>query len=71
MWWRLKRSEYEREKGEGNKPAMKAIAASGEVPGLLAYDGDTAIAWCSVAPREQFPVLQRSRTLKPVDHTPV
>jgi GNAT superfamily N-acetyltransferase len=71
MWWRIKRSEFERQKGEGNKQAMKTIVESGEVPGLLAYDGDTAIAWCSVAPREHFPVLQRSRTLKPVDDTPV
>jgi GNAT superfamily N-acetyltransferase len=71
MWWRIKRSEYEQQKGEGNRQAMKAIVESGEVPGLLAYEGNTAVAWCSVAPREQFPVLQRSRTLKPVDDKPV
>ena len=71
MWWRIKRSKYEQQKGEGNRQAMKAIVESGEVPGLLAYEGNIAIAWCSVAPREQFPVLQRSRTLKPVDDTPV
>jgi GNAT superfamily N-acetyltransferase len=71
MWWRIKRSEFEQQKGEGNRQAMKAIVESGEVPGLLAYEGDTAVAWCSVAPREQFPVLQRSRVLKPVDDRPV
>ncbi len=71
MWWRLKRSEFERQQGEGNRQAMKAIVDSGEVPGLLAYAGDRAVAWCSVAPREQFPVLQRSWVLKPVDDIPV
>ena len=71
MWWRIKRSEFEQQKGEGNRQAMKAIVESGEVPGLLAYEGDTAVAWCSVAPREQFPVLQRSRVLKRIDDTPV
>ena len=50
---------------------MKAIVESGQVPGLLAYSSGEPIAWCSVAPREHFPVLQRSRTLKPVDDTPV
>jgi hypothetical protein len=25
MWWRVKRSEFERQKGEGNRQAMKAI----------------------------------------------
>jgi GNAT superfamily N-acetyltransferase len=29
------------------------------------------IAWCSIAPREDFPVLDRSRTLKRVDDQPV
>jgi GNAT superfamily N-acetyltransferase len=71
MWWRLKRAEFERQQGEGNRLAMKAIVESGEVPGLLAYDGGRAVAWCSVAPRQCFPVLQRSWVLKPIDDTPV
>jgi GNAT superfamily N-acetyltransferase len=70
MWWRLKRTEFERQQGEGNKSAMRAIVESGEVPGLLAYLQERPVAWCSVAPREQFPVLQRSRVLKPVDDLP-
>jgi len=41
------------------------------VPGILAYIGDKAVAWCSVAPRENFPVLGRSRILKPIDEIPV
>jgi len=71
MWWRLTRAEYERQKGEGNKQAMQAIIASGEVPGLLAYAGEKPVAWCSVAPREGFPSLERSRVLKRVDDQPV
>jgi len=71
MWWRLKRSEFERQKGEGNRKAMKRIVESGEVPGILAYTGDRPIAWCSVAPRETYPVLERSRILKRVDDEPV
>jgi len=71
MWWRLKRSAYERSKGEGNRQAMKTIVSGGEVPGLLAYRGSAPVAWCSLGPRERFPVLDRSRTLKRVDDTPV
>ena len=37
MWWRIKRSEFDRDKGEANRRAMEAIIRSGEVPGLLAY----------------------------------
>jgi len=71
MWWRLKRSEFELKKGDANRKAMKAIVRSGTVPGILAYDGDEPVGWCSVAPREEFSALARSRILKPVDDKPV
>jgi GNAT superfamily N-acetyltransferase len=71
MWWRLKRSEFERQKGEGNKQAIKRIVNSGEIPGILAYANGQAVAWCAVAPREAYPTLERSRKLKRVDSKPV
>jgi len=71
MWWRLKRSEFERQKGEGNRKALKRIVDSGRIPGILAYAKDQPIAWCSVAPRETYPTLEWSRTLKRVDDKPV
>ena len=71
MYWRVKRADFHRHYGEQNRQAMEAIIESGRVPGILAYDGGRPVGWCSVAPREEFPVLQRSRTLKPVDDLPV
>lgn len=71
MLWRLTRAEFEKQKGNGNKKAMKAIIGSGEIPGILAYDGDMPVGWCSVAPREKFPALERSRIMKKVDENPV
>ncbi|MFN2431656.1 MAG: GNAT family N-acetyltransferase [Gemmatimonadota bacterium] len=71
MWWRRPRSEFTRGKGDGNRRAMRRIFAAGEVPGLLAYAGGEPVGWCAVAPRERYPVLGRSRTLKPVDAEPV
>jgi len=71
MWWRLTRSEFERQKGKANKQALKVIVNSGEIPGLLTYSKDKPIAWCSVAPKEHFPALGRSRILQQVDNTPV
>lgn len=71
MWWRLTHSEFERQKGEGNRQAMKAIVSSGEVPGILAYADEEPIGWCSIAPRLAFPVLARSPVLKSVDDQPV
>jgi GNAT superfamily N-acetyltransferase len=71
MWWRLKRSEFMRQRGDANKRAMKKIVDSGEVPGILAYASGDPIAWCSVAPRQAYPTLERSRLLKRLDDKPV
>jgi len=71
MWWRLPRSEFTRLKGEDNRKALKKLVDSGEVPGLLTYAYGEPVGWCSVAPRESYPTLERSRVLKRVDDEPV
>jgi len=71
MWWRLSRREFEIGQGAGNRRAMKRLVDSGNIPGLLAYEGKTAIGWCSIAPREQYATLERSRVLKRLDSEPV
>ena len=71
MWWRMPRSEFDKQAGQEKKQALKTVVASGAVPGILAYTYGQPIAWCSIAPREAFPVLERSRTLKRVDDKPV
>ena len=71
MWWRIKRVEFEGQQGDGNHQAMHDIIHSGRVPGILAYSEGEPVAWCSVAPREDFPVLDRSPILKRVDDQPV
>jgi GNAT superfamily N-acetyltransferase len=71
MTWRLPRAVFESQKGEGNRKALGRLVKSGHAPGILLYDGTTPIGWCAVAPREQYPALERSRILKPVDDQPV
>jgi len=71
MWWRSKRSEFETRGNAGNRVAMKDIIDSGTVPGILIYVDDRPAAWCSIAPREQYGSLNRSRVLKRIDDTPV
>jgi len=71
MWWRISRSEFERQKGEGNRRAMKEIVKSGEIPGIIAYRNCEPIGWCSLAPRERFHSLNRSPVLKRIDKTQV
>jgi GNAT superfamily N-acetyltransferase len=71
MHWRLRRAEYDRQKGVGNRAAFKAIVEAGPAPGLLAYQANRPVGWCAVAPRACYPTLERSRILKPVDDQPV
>lgn len=71
MWWRISRKEFERQQGEENRLAMKAIVDAGECPGILAYQDQVPVGWCSVAPRERFQSLNRSPVLKRIDQEEV
>ncbi len=71
MWWRLSKKEFDSQKGEGNRRAMKKIVSSSVVPGIMAWHDGVPVGWCSIAPRSDFPRLGRSRILKPVDDRPV
>lgn len=71
MYWRIKRADCQRQFGEGNKLAFKKIVDAGNIPGILAYRDGQPVGWCSIAPREEFTVLDRSPTLKRIDDQPV
>lgn len=71
MWWRITRAQYEESKGDANRASFKTLVDGGRVPGLIGYDGTDPVAWCAVEPRESYPVLDRSRVLRPVDDRPV
>ena len=71
MTWRLSRADFERGKGAGNRAAMRELVRAGATPGILGYLNGEAIGWCAVAPRADYPALERSRVLKKVDDAPV
>ena len=74
MFFRLPRAAYREgcaDQGAGNKRAMRALVRRGSAPGLIAYDGDTPVGWCALAPREEYAGLVRSRIAKPIDDKPV
>ena len=71
MWWRLERAEWNRGKGEDNRKAFRKLVRSGAEAGVLAYADGEPVGWCAVAPRQQYPKLNHSRILRPVDDQPV
>ncbi len=70
MLWRLSSSEYRSLDSAGRKAAMKAVVDSGTPVGILGYVDGTPIGWCSIAPRETYPRLERSTTIQRIDHQP-
>lgn len=71
MSWRLKKSEFEKQKGELNKSTIKSLVEKNETLGVLEYLNGKPIGWCAVAPREQYIRLESSRVFKRIDDEPV
>jgi GNAT superfamily N-acetyltransferase len=71
MYWRLSHSVYQEQKGDKNRDAMSGIINKGTVPGIIGYLDKKPVGWCSVAPRDDFPRLERSRILKKIDDSTV
>jgi GNAT superfamily N-acetyltransferase len=64
-------SAYRRRPREENRAAFKEVVECGPPPGLLAFDGDLAVGWCQLTPRDAVPWLDRTWRLKRVDDLPV
>ncbi len=61
-WCMLHRARGELSAAE-KRQGMQAIVSAGTPVGVLAYDGETPVGWCSVAPRETYSRLEHSRTM--------
>jgi ribosomal protein S18 acetylase RimI-like enzyme len=60
MWWRERTGSRKR-----NRRAMGALVKGGHEPGLLAYEDGVPVGWVSVAPRDDFGQLMRSKHYGP------
>ena len=67
MWFRVTPKAWQHGAGAGNRAAMSAIVAAGEVPGLLAYRDGKPVGWVSVAPRRVFERIVGPPQLVPED----
>jgi GNAT superfamily N-acetyltransferase len=66
MYWRLG-PRYRDRPREENKRDRQRLAESDRSPGLLAFDGGTAVGWCELAPRSDLAWLAHAKFLQPVD----
>jgi GNAT superfamily N-acetyltransferase len=70
MYWRIG-AAYRKKLPEENRVAFRNIVKHGPPPGLIAFDGDQAVGWCQLTPRDALPWLDRAWRLKRVDDMPV
>ncbi|MGH3804990.1 MAG: hypothetical protein ACRDTD_33565, partial [Pseudonocardiaceae bacterium] len=71
MHWRLSIAEWMENKGEGNRTAMRSLTEGATPPGVVGYLDAEPVAWCAFGDRANFPRMQRSTVLKPIDNEPV
>jgi GNAT superfamily N-acetyltransferase len=72
MFWFMRKKEWDEKRKDGRtKRKMKKIVKENVQPGILAYDGDKAVGWIAIQPREKYGKLANSRILKPLDNKPV
>src|SRR5688572_8017515 len=70
MYWRIG-NDYLKNPREKNKAALKKIVKQNPPIGLLAFDGEIAVGWCQLTPRNALPWLDKTWRLKRVDDKPV
>lgn len=71
MRWRLKSTAFTVGGSVERKRQLQALVNENIPVGIMAYHEGKAIGWCSIAPRETYIALDRSRVLKRVDEQPV
>lgn len=70
MYWRIGADYRKRPRGK-NKAAFREIVEHGPPPGLVALDGNVAVGWCQLTPRDSLPWLDKTWRLGRVDDLPV
>ena len=66
MYWRIGPA-YRKRSPTTNKAEFRAIVRKGFPPGLLALDGEVAIGWCQLTPRDVLPWLDHARQFRQID----
>jgi GNAT superfamily N-acetyltransferase len=63
MRWRLPSAQFRSLGREGREAALSELASAGRPVGVLAYQDEEAVGWCSIAPRENYAAVLASRVI--------
>lgn len=70
-YFRFRGRDWTNATAADNRAALETLTQRDLAPGLVAYQGDRAVGWVSLGPREDYERLAYSKALAPVDDTPV
>lgn len=71
VFWRTPRNVWATSTADQNRARLRRLVRKGVEPGLLGYQDGEPVAWVSLGPRQDFPILETSRLLARVDDRPV
>jgi GNAT superfamily N-acetyltransferase len=74
QYWRLRSKDFGAAKVPELRERLRTQAAgapAGDPPGLVAFDGDQAVGWVSLGPRDAYERIVRSRVIPKIDDRPV
>jgi GNAT superfamily N-acetyltransferase len=63
MRWRLASAQYQKIGRDGRAAALGELVDAGQPVGVLAYQGEQAVGWCSIAPRDGYAGVLASRVI--------
>lgn len=66
-YWYLPNAAFKAGWGDRNRETLERLVKTGEEPGLIAYVGGAPAGWVSVAPRQNFDRLNRSKNFARLD----
>ena len=71
QYWRLRSKDMAAAKVPQLRERLHDRATSTDPPGLVAFDGERAVGWVSLGPRNEFERIVRSRVIPTIDDRPV
>jgi GNAT superfamily N-acetyltransferase len=67
IFWRLRSKDFAESTTAANRAQLRALIEEGPPPGLLALEDGCAVGWVGLAPRPEYPRIERSRVIPRVE----
>jgi ribosomal protein S18 acetylase RimI-like enzyme len=71
QFWRMRSKDFAAMNVPQLRERLHDQARSDQPPGLVAFDGDRAVGWVSLAPRTDYERIVRSKVIPKIDDRPV